>query len=110
MPISYDVELFEGRMAVIQNIKWAKKTLALAKEYVNCIRAGGITDPYPDCMRILMDGAPNGIFFAPQGPSIIGELLALMPDDAQEQVAGLMLEAQERLLERYHAELEELTG
>lgn len=110
MPISYDAELFHGRMAVIQNIKWAKKTLAVAREYANCIRARGITDPYPDCMKILMEGGPTGIFFATDGPTLIEELLALMPEDAQEHVAGLMLDAQERLLEQYHAELDELTG
>ena len=52
-----------------------------------------------------MSQGPFGPMNPPADPSLIEELLAKMPEEAQEHVAELMLEAQVRLLEQYIEEI-----
>lgn len=106
MPISYDARLFRSRMAVIQNNKWAKKVLAYAK----CVRATGGDWSNPDCMKLVWPMGPYVTINPPDEPSLIEELLAQMPEEAQQHAAELLLEAQARLIEQSTAELEELNS
>ena len=101
-PITYDRDLFRTRMAILQQVRWAKKVLAYAK----CVRETGGDWSNPDCMRLVWPVGHSG--GRPRDPGVVEELLAAMPEDLQEQVAASLMETQERLIGQYSAEAFEL--
>ncbi len=97
MAITIDEDLFNLRLKIIEMANAARSAIA----YFKCVRESGGDWTNADCLGLTRRVTLPDVV----GP--IGELLAEMPEEEQQQVDESFRAAHERLLQRYDAELQE---